>query len=257
MLKKILCFGVLLSMVFSFAACVKSCNGDDEKPTEPAQNGAYVWDDGSYWCTVVVYDNLISVSGSGGGSRSARVFRFHHAGDFYTGVDLYGSVSFKFVGNNLTFQNAFGLKKMKCVRAPSIGISEEEPLKLPTPALTDIDFWKKSFELKYSNDFGPWDYSLPRSALMGVLVEVKRVDDQDFVPAVMKTNSVHEHSQNFEHVFFDRLNLTQGINVLRLTFLGGPFVWENAIRLSSDSEPLYFNLVLDADGNVAEQEVQE
>jgi len=255
MFKKIVALGVLSAMIFSFAWC------KDNKPTEAAQNGAYFATGNEEYAVVV--DNLITISknipasSAGAATIVSDVFEFSLDGDSYVGENARKTISFKFSDNKLTAKIALhgmGAKKVTFKKNITIELSEEVPTQLDASNIsTDGSGISWSFtELKNGNEIS---YDPYRIGVLGGVVEIKRTDSdvfdaiaiRDFIPAPAW----------FFYVHFPDLKLIQGTSIIRVSHIGGPYLQNEKIHLSINSEPVYFRVTLEVYGNFIVEKIDQ
>ena len=244
MAKKIFILGVAIIMLFSLAACEYS------KPTEAAQSGAYfAVGKGSEFA--VIYENKLTLFWDSANNRYD-VFQFSRDGDSYVGENARAKVSIKFTGNNLTvcYTSADGFvnKKIKLKYNESIGLSDDAPIQLDVPQ----DISASSSGLAWSFEPPIGSNALYQTGVLGVGVEIKHPDAEDF--AYSKILNYIPEPACFFNVHFPDLNFIQGTNIIRIMHLGGPFVQNEKVRLSLNSEAVYFNVTIDAEGKATQVE---
>lgn len=244
MFKKFIALGVLLVMIFS----VTECNGDNNGPTEEAQNGAY-FAKGSGNESAVILGNLMSLFGDRG---RCDVFQFSLDGDSYVGENVRAKVSIRFIGDELrvilTSVGGSANNTIKLKRNASIELSEEEPIQLAAPENTKSSIHDIDICWSFTDNMIP-------PGILGAGAEVKRPGTDDFI--VAKIQDYYSYPDCFFYIYLRDLKLIQGVNILRISHLGGPFFYDGKIRLSLDSEPIYFNATVDSEGNVTAIEVNE
>ena len=244
---------------------------DVSGPTEPVQNGAYFSGDenvgGAY-----IYGEYITLVWNLS-SDISDVIRFSLEGDSYKGKNVRTEISFKMFGDDLTvylnsIMSSKPNRKFQFKRIPSVGISEEEPIQLPPPPIVgcspDGIAW---FPFEHLKDIDSPSFELRNNGIFGAGVEVKSTVEEDF-KAVWISDFIGGPAWFFD-INFVYLHLAQGTHVLRVKYLGGPFVkwdpwnslyiqkYDGEIQLSLDSQPLYFKLTVDSEGNFSAEEISE
>jgi len=254
MVKKIFILGVIVIMALGlFAGCQ---NG---KPTETAQSGAY-FAVGKGNEFAVVYEDKLTLRWDFGNNRYD-VFRFSRDGDSYLGENVRAKVSVKFAGDNLTIilTSTSGYtvknKKIKLKLSGSIGLSEEAPIQLDGPNIpadsTGIA-WKVEELIDGLGAVPLGSNALYSSGILGAGIEIKCAGEEDF--DLQNIRNYIPEPACFFYVHFPDLHLTQGTYAMRIMHLGGPFVQNEKVRLSLNSEAIYFNVTVDAEGNVTKVE---
>jgi hypothetical protein len=245
-----------------------------DEPTEPVQDGAYfATGTGEY---AVIYGDYLSLFWGGSGpdfnSLHDDVVRFSHNGEYYMGRNIRAEISFKLSGDKLTVKKA-GLSQwsvtqiIQLKKNPSIGISEEEPKQLLLPE--DVEFYDYG---NFRSDFS-WEFKVDGQpafptydGILGAVLEIKYTGAEDFT-AVSIEDWIGPPTGMFIVALYPSFSLTQGTHTVRIRYLGGPFVqWEAGtlwnldkatIRLSLDSQSLYFKLTVDPDGKMSAEEISE
>lgn len=253
-LTKIIAMGVLIIISLSiFGGC------GDNKPTEQAQSGAYfVTGSGSEFA--VVHEDKLSVFFNG---ERCDVFQFAKDGDSYLGENVRAKATIKFIGDELRIVlsgvNGYSVpsKNLRLKRNADIGLSETATIQLAPPE--NIECSKDTITDSYSNI--SWGFEegrqsslfLRQNGILGAGIEIKRPNSEDFV--VEKISDYIPEPYCLFGIVIKDLNLTQGLNILRIKHLGGAFLQsDNKIRLSEDSSEIYFNITVDFDGNITEIE---
>lgn len=256
MVKKILILGVALIM------CIGIFNGCEYKrSTDEAQNGVY-FEIGRGSKIVVVYEEKLSVFFSG---QRCDVFEFTKDSDAYISENIRARATIKFINDELRIAllgiNGYSVpsKNLHLKRNAGIGLSDEEPIKLDSPNILPSRDPIFNIYTGLSWDFEEGHHSslyLHQNGILGARVEIKRPNSENFV--LEKIRDYIPEPACFFDIHFPDLNLRQGINVLKIQHLGGPFMnSDNRIQLSIDSDAIYFNITVDSDGNVTTVEIQE
>ena len=252
----------LLLILFYFSACNPA---DDDAPiwptgpSEPAQNGAY-YAAGSNGDWAVIYEDNISLFG--GVNLRCDVVRFSREGDSYKGKNIRSEISFKISGDKMTVRltSPFNLVKNKIInlkRNTSVVLSEENPVQVPPPVnvfySSSILSWRTEGLGLDGEDYLPPSYILRNNGILGAGLEIKYAGTVDF-KAVSISDFIGAHYLTF-NINLPNLGTTQGAHILRIKHLGGPFVRDNKeIRLSLDSDPLYFRLTVDSESEIIDVE---
>ena len=97
-----------------------------------------------------------------------------------------------------------------------------------------------------------WDADINVLGILGTNIEIKRVGEQEFTLETIR-NRIGGALGNLHQLSLSPLDLrlNQGISILRISYIGGPFWHQGEIRISLDSEPVYITLEVDMDGNIA------
>lgn len=254
---KIITVGALIIMSLSiFAGC------SDNKPTEQAKSGAYfVTGSGSEFA--VVHEDKLSVFFS---SLRCDVFQFTKDGDAYTGENIRAKATIKFIGDELRITlsgingHSVPSKNLHLKRNTDIGLSEAAYIQLAPPE--NIDYSRNTALDTYTNlswtfeDEQKQSQFLRQNGFLGAGIEIKRPNSQIFAQEQIQDYVPEPHC--FFGIILKDLNLTQGLNILRIKHLGGAFLLSDSkIQLSKDSDEVYFNITVDSDGNITEIEIQE
>jgi hypothetical protein len=254
---------------------------DDGRPTEEARDGAYFgkrFIPGTEFSKAhyieeyaVIYGDRLSLFFD---TENCDVYRFSLNGDYYTEeTPLRSWITFKFSGDVLTvnlISQHWGTTKMRLKLNPSFGLSEEGPVQAFPPenvrvtdhndrgknySYIEWDFFESSFF-----ECVPTYSLLCNNGILGAGLEIKYAGAEDFT-AVSKVNYIGGPAWFFGITIYSS-GLPQGTHTARLKHLGGPFVqyrplWENGkIRLSLDSQPLYFKVTVDANGEIKTEEIR-
>ena len=180
-------------------------------------------DEGFEWyrdrTTAIIHNNRINLFNM--------VYKFSRVGNSYIGEQQGNSISFSLSGNILNLRLVsvrFGMVDIESrhvvylqfERDDTISFATDTPYNLATPR-------NFSSRVNYLNWNARWvDYGL-----LGVDVEVKRSGSEDFETV---------NGGQISHVLWSVLELEQGENLVRVTLLGGPFLYSGQIRISTDSE---------------------
>ena len=90
--------------------------------------------------------------------------------------------------------------------------------------------------------------------VLAASIEIKRAGAEDFATA--ETRLLYPDWTYSFYIPFSDWDLTQGTYILRIKYLGGPFVpSDGKIRLSLDSDPVYIKLTVDAEGKISAEEI--
>lgn len=90
------------------------------------------------------------------------------------------------------------------------------------------------------------------SGVLGACIELKYPGEQDFTRTVI----AHMEMGGMYPFHIVDLKLVEGINIVRVTYLGGPCSWGGKIRLSITSEPLYLIVTKDSTGKITVEDFE-
>jgi len=262
-MKGLLFMGALLVMIFSFPACELEPPWP-AGPSESAKTGAYFLT-GKSKDHAVIYDDYLSLFWYNKNyNNRCDVVRFSLEGDSYSGSNIRCKISFKLLGDNLTVKFTYtyiGIEKTKNIklkRDPSVGVSKEEPIQNFSPYNVNLGYYNGSLSSFSWLDGRYLDgrYLDGRYIkVLGASCEVKYTGVEDFAVIMIVDFLEPPHTMYIIQPFAG--GLTQGTHFLRLKHLGGPFIKEGEIRLSLDSEPVYYKLAVDSEGKISAEEFSE
>ncbi len=226
-----------------------------EVVSELVKNGAYfaVGNNGNY---AIVKGNSITISNTIAPSQINAVnivsdtFDFALVDGSYIGKNVRKSISFKVLGDELRIQVAWhGANAIKTIfkKNDAIAVSSENPIQLNAPQ--DISINSTRLRLRPEDFLGKPEAAsilLNGMGILGVGVEIKQSGKDDF--EVMVIRDFYSEPDCFFDVYFPDLSLTQGLNIVRVRYLGGLFLQNDEIKVSENSVPIYFSITVDAEG---------
>ena len=254
------------------------------EPTEDAQNGTYFvnltqnippLDEGGegrirkYTVTAIIYEDYMTLTEYA--YNRGDVFMFTREGDEYIGENIRAKISLKFLGDILTVKITAPsiipeTRIIQLVKNHSIGLAAEEPVQLLPPE--NVVFYPRlGFSWGFNHVEG-WNASLfylLNNGILGAGFEIKYDGAEDFTAV-----SINDFTGGPVWKFFldlHYLSLPQGTHIAKIRHIGGPFVqWdaadfafiqkdEGTIKLSVDSEPLYFKLTVDKEDKISAEEI--
>lgn len=189
---------------------------------------------------VAAFDELLTLS------KDYRiVYQFSYDDGTYTGYSLNSTIKFWLVDDVLFIRSGSNITQYK--RDNSYQISEDTPVHFSAPI--NIDYGSGGLGLNYV--FFTWN---PSSGYgwFGAGVEVKKADSEDFVLTKLEFAYMYTFVAQLGDTAF-----AQGVNTVRINYIGGPSLIRNSknVYKIQSSEYAYFNVIVDAEGNVTIEEV--
>ena len=224
-------------------------------PTEQVQSGLYFADIEplEHQKYAIVYEDKINFIWG-----NCSVFKFSLKGDSYYGQKANSEIEFKIIGNNMTasyiHKGVVGqwstITQLKF--NPNFYLSDEEPIKAIPPQNVAAEISKPDkkyfiFLWSYPNPDEPNNFFV--SGVLEASLESKAIGTDDFI--LIWQFAERAPPFNGFHLLLSSSYLGQGTHILRLKHLGGPFIQEGKkIRLSLDSDPLYYMITIDSNGSI-------
>ena len=220
-------------------------NGIDEEWIQRAIDGTLTYEDtkglfisppNKNYMWVAVYDDKITVN--------SEVYRFVRNGDSYTGQTLNSTITFSLLGDILTIKKGGNIINYKL--DDSFQISENEINEFSAP--TDVTYTFGGQGLNYACfDWHPSS----GSGWFGAGIELKKADSEDF--SLVKIDYPYQYTFVAQ---FRSTDFSQGINVIRIYYIGGPSLDRNSkqVYLIQNSEYKTFNIIVNNDGAVIIEE---
>lgn len=191
---------------------------------------------------VAIFDDLLTVS-----REECEVYQFSLEGDMYAGYKLHYSIKFWLVDNVLFMR--YGDDILQYQKDDSYQISEEAPASFSAPK--DIQYHCGGSGLDYV--FIDWNRT-PAAEYFGAAIEVKKADSESFV-----FHAIEYEIMNMFVGQFRESDFVQGVNDVRIHYIGGPFVDQNTrqVYMIQDSEYMSFHVIVDDEGNPAIIEIKQ
>jgi len=184
----------------------------------------------------IIYNKQITLAFLG---NNWNVFDFNRTGNYYTGYNGVETILFSLKENVLSLRRvkeSLNHIDMRFEREVEMISTNNEFIKLDIPINLEYNISGLSWRVDAENIFG----------LLGAGVEIKRANSQSF-------EILHPQSRIMADLFiiqFSDLALMQGLNILRVNHIGGPFLSGNEINISINSEAVYVNLTKNLDGSL-------
>jgi len=185
---------------------------------------------------IAVHSDMLSVNNDS--------YQFVRDGAVYTGQNLNTSISFVLSGNILIIEENGNVLEYKFDE--SYSISDNELAKFSAP--TNVIYTYGGERLNYASFSWNPDYE---SGYFGAGIEIKKADSEDYALVMINYPYHYTYVTQFSSDFF-----TQGINIIRIYYIGGPSLNKNTkqVHMIQNSEYELFNVIVDINGNVKIEE---
>lgn len=233
-----------------------------EETTDQIQNGAY-FATGISNSFALVKGNLITFNEVFTASSFCAdyiisdTFEFALADREYTGSNARKTISFMLLNNELTVNIALHggtATKTKLLRDATVTLSSEGPVQLSPPQDVEINPMDlRWYPTEFMYQWEPSAILMNKAGILGFGFDIKPAGKQDFE----LTGIIDYYSEPdcFFYLYFPDLNLLQGTNIVRVYCVGGLFLQDGKVRESISSEPVYFSVTVNAQGEVITQKI--